>query len=41
MTETINDPRFVCTECGFANVMLDDDGAYCTSCGTQYTQANQ
>lgn len=40
--EIVKNPRFVCEECGFANVRLIDVGtlpaAKCTSCGVGYFQ---
>lgn len=38
MSDTVQDPRFLCENCGFHNVRLTDGGALCTECGTRYLQ---
>jgi len=39
----INNPRFVCDECGYANVVLIDapkPAAKCTNCGVGYIEVS-
>jgi len=45
MSEEINDnPRFICENCGYANVKMIDaatcPAAKCTNCGTGYLETD-